>query len=182
MQCCPDARQQEFAQAVDAARLTSGMVVADVPAGGGYLQRYLPSGCHWLGHEPCASFTNHGTLTGDARPLLPLPWSDASAVDPEEAFVAALASCHMLWFLSIAAQRGFCVDRYEDAAEGVMARNAERRMAMTVVTLRPAVWFSGERLPNAGDIAAMHHEAHEECFIANSVKTDVRCEPRVVAG
>ena len=79
MQCCPDARQQEFAQAVDAARLTSGMVVADVPAGGGYLQRYLPSGCHWLGHEPCASFTNHGTLTGDARPLLPLPWSDASA-------------------------------------------------------------------------------------------------------
>ena len=122
-------------------------------------------------------------LPGSSSPhVVPLPWSDASAVDPEEAFVAALASCHMLWFLSIAAQRGFCVDRYEDAAEGVMARNAERRMAMTVVTLRPAVWFSGERLPNAGDIAAMHHEAHEECFIANSVKTDVRCEPRVVAG
>ena len=122
-------------------------------------------------------------LPGSSSPhVVPLPWSDASAVDPKEAFVAALASCHMLWFLSIAAQRGFCVDRYEDAAEGVMTRNAERRMAMTVVTLRPAVWFSGERLPNAGDIAAMHHEAHEECFIANSVKTDVRCEPRVVAG
>ena len=128
-------------------------------------------------------FDGGAVLAGSSSPhVVPLPWSDASAVDPEEAFVASLSSCHMLWFLSIAAKRGVCVDRYADAAEGVMARNAERRMAMTVVTRRPAVWFSGERLPNAGDIAAMHHEAHEECFIANSVKTDVRCEPRVVAG
>lgn len=121
-------------------------------------------------------------MPGSSSPhVVPLPWSDASAVDPEEAFVAALSSCHMLWFLSIAAKRGFCVDRYEDAAEGVMARNAERRMAMTEVTLRPAVVFSGERLPSREDIDAMHHEAHDECFIANSVKTEVRCEPRVAA-
>lgn len=121
-------------------------------------------------------------MPGSSSPhVVPLPWSDASAVDPEEAFVAALSSCHMLWFLSIAAKRGFCVDRYEDAAEGVMARNAERRMAMTKVTLRPAVVFSGERLPSREDIDAMHHEAHDECFIANSVKTEVRCEPRVAA-
>ncbi len=121
-------------------------------------------------------------MPGSSSPhVVPLPWSDASAVDPEEAFVAALSSCHMLWFLSIAAKRGFCVDRYEDAAEGVMARNAARRMAMTEVTLRPAVVFSGERLPSREDIDAMHHEAHDECFIANSVKTEVRCEPRVAA-
>ncbi len=109
--------------------------------------------------------------------VAPPPWSDAAAVDPEEAFVAALASCHMLWFLPIAAKRGFCVEPYEDAAEGVMARNAEGRMAMAVVTLRPAVLFSGVVLPTPGQIVDMHHAAHEECFIANSVKSEVRYEP-----
>lgn len=83
----------------------------------------------------------------------------------------------MLWFLSIAARRKFCVDRYFDAAEGVMAKNAEGRMAMTVVTLRPDVAFSGERLPARLELDELHHAAHEACFIANSVKTDVRCEP-----
>jgi SAM-dependent methyltransferase len=78
MQRYPDARQHEFAQAIEAAQLTSGMVVADVPAGGGYLQRYLPAGCQWLGHEPCASFTNHGVSGGEGQSLLPLPWADAS--------------------------------------------------------------------------------------------------------
>ena len=98
-------------------------------------------------------------------------------MDPEEAFVASLSSCHMLWFLSIAAKRKFCVDRYFDAATGVMEKNAEGRLAMTVVTLKPQVHFSGERLPTRAQIDQMHHQAHEECFIANSVKTDVRCEP-----
>ncbi len=111
--------------------------------------------------------------------VVPLPMSDAAAVDPEEAFVASLASCHMLWFLSIAAKRGFCVDRYADAAEGVMARNAERRMAMTSVTLRPAVEFGGELQPAWQEVLDMHHEAHDECFIANSVKSEVRCEPQL---
>ena len=105
------------------------------------------------------------------------PYSNAQAVDPEEAFVASLSSCHMLWFLSIAAQRGFCVDRYVDAASGVMSRNAAGKLAMTRVTLRPDVAFAGERLPTREEIVAMHHAAHDECFIANSVTTEVVCEP-----
>jgi organic hydroperoxide reductase OsmC/OhrA len=110
--------------------------------------------------------------------VVPLPYSDASAVDPEEAFVASLSSCHMLWFLSIAAKRGFVVDRYHDRAEGTMARDSRGKLAMTTVTLRPEVAFGGERRPDANEVAAMHHEAHEECFIANSVRTEVRCEPQ----
>ena len=106
-----------------------------------------------------------------------LPYSHAAAVDPEEAFVAALSSCHMLWFLSIAAGRGFLVDRYVDAATGVMGKNVAGKMAMLTVTLHPDVTFAGERPPTAADVASMHHEAHAECFIANSVTTDVRCEP-----
>ncbi|MFC5519956.1 OsmC family protein [Polaromonas jejuensis] len=117
-------------------------------------------------------------VPGSSSPhVVPLPLSDASALDPEEAFVASLASCHMLWFLSIAAKRRFCVDHYLDAAEGLMARNVDGKMAMTVVTLRPAVHFSGERLPTREELDRLHHEAHEACFIANSVKTEVRCEP-----
>ena len=109
--------------------------------------------------------------------VVPLPWSKADAVDPEEAFVASLSSCHMLWFLSIAAARGYCVDGYVDAAEGAMAKNAAGRVAMTTVTLRPDVAFSGHPAPTADEIVGMHEEAHEACFIANSVKTEVRCEP-----
>jgi organic hydroperoxide reductase OsmC/OhrA len=109
--------------------------------------------------------------------VVKVPYSNAQAVDPEEAFVASLSSCHMLWFLSIAAQRGFCVDRYVDAATGVMSRNAAGKLAMTRVTLRPDVAFASERLPTREEIVAMHHAAHDECFIANSVTTDVACEP-----
>ena len=117
-------------------------------------------------------------VPGSASPyVVPLPLSDASALDPEEAFVASLASCHMLWFLSIAAQHAYCVDRYFDAASGVMEKNAAGKIAMTVVTLRPDVTFSDERLPTRAELDQLHHEAHESCFIANSVKTDVRCEP-----
>lgn len=109
--------------------------------------------------------------------IVPLPLSDASAVDPEEAFVASLSSCHMLWFLSIAAKRGFVVDSYRDEAEGVMEKCADGKLAITVVTLRPCVTFNGDRHPSAEEIDAMHHRAHEECFIARSVKAEVRCEP-----
>lgn len=109
--------------------------------------------------------------------VVPLPLSDPAGVDPEEAFVAALSSCHMLWFLSIAARRGFCVDRYVDAAAGRMAPDGQGRMAITEVKLRPAVTFSGAALPDEERIAQMHHEAHESCFIANSVRTRVLCEP-----
>ena len=106
------------------------------------------------------------------------PLSDEAAVDPEEAFVAALSSCHMLFFIDFARRAGFRIDRYEDQAEGIMAQDAEGRTAMTVVTLRPAIAFSGERLPTAEEIEALHHKAHEACFIANSVRSEVRIEPR----
>jgi organic hydroperoxide reductase OsmC/OhrA len=123
-------------------------------------------------------FDGGAEWAGSSSPhVVPLPFSDALAVDPEESFVASLSSCHMLWFLTMAVKRKFCVDRYFDAATGVMEKNAEGKMAMTVVTLRPEVTFSGSNLPTREQIDHMHHRAHEECFIANSVKTDVRCEP-----
>lgn len=106
-----------------------------------------------------------------------LPYSSAAAVDPEEAFVASIASCHMLWFLSIAAGAGWCVDSYADGAVGVMAKNAAGKMAVTVVTLHPHATFSGASLPTREEVVELHHKAHDECFIANSVTTDIRCEP-----
>jgi organic hydroperoxide reductase OsmC/OhrA len=105
------------------------------------------------------------------------PMSEAANVDPEEAFVAALSSCHMLWFLSFAAKAGFVVDRYVDAAVGVMEPNGEGRVAFTRVTLSPSVAFSGDRRPTDAQIREMHHRSHESCYIANSVRTEV-----VVAG
>ncbi len=110
---------------------------------------------------------------------VPLPYSSAEAIDPEEAFVASIASCHMLWFLSIAAKRGHRVDAYDDDAEGVMEKDADGRMSVTRTVLRPRVVFGGERIPSDADVAAMHDEAHHECYIANSVKTLIRVEPRV---
>ena len=108
-----------------------------------------------------------------------VPMSDASAVDPEEAFVASLSSCHMLWFLSLSASKGWVVDAYRDEAVGTMAKNEAGKLAMTLVILRPEVTFEG-RQPSNEELRELHHRAHEECFIASSVKTEVRCEP--VAG
>jgi len=105
------------------------------------------------------------------------PLSDPNAVDPEEALVASLSSCHMLWFLSLAAKRGFVVDSYRDDAEGTMGRNEAGKLAMTRVVLRPAVVFSRESVPSAAEIQALHHEAHEECYIASSVKSEVTIVP-----
>src|SRR5438477_7890051 len=98
--------------------------------------------------------------------VVSLPYSQVSAVDPEEAFVASLSSCHMLWFLSIAAKRGFCIDSYSDDAAGVMGKNGSGKLAMTRVTLRPKVAFGGNRKPVKSDIESMHHEAHGEGLIA----------------
>ena len=108
--------------------------------------------------------------------VVPLPLSVGAAVDPEEAFVASLSSCHMLVFLSIAAKRGFVVDSYRDEAVGLLAKDSFGKLAMTRVTLRPQIEFSGDKRPTADELAAMHHESHEQCFIASSVKTDVRLE------
>jgi len=109
--------------------------------------------------------------------VVALPMSDATAVDPEEAFVAALASCHMLWFLDIASRAGYAVQSYQDAADGRMGRNAAGKWVVDVVTLRPRTRFAGARVPDAAALAALHHQAHEECFLANSVRCEIRCEP-----
>ena len=104
------------------------------------------------------------------------PYSVEAAVDPEEAFVAALFSCHMLVFLSLAAKRGFSVETYRDEATGVLAKNELGKQAITTVTLHPAVEFAGERKPTPAELNELHHEAHEQCFIAQSVKTEIRVE------
>jgi organic hydroperoxide reductase OsmC/OhrA len=101
----------------------------------------------------------------------------AELPNPEEALVAALSSCHMLTFLAVAARRRFAVDSYEDAAVGHMEKNADGKLAITRVELRPRVAFSGEKRPSAEDVARMHEVAHRECFIANSVKTEVSVVP-----
>lgn len=111
--------------------------------------------------------------------VVPLPFSTAQAFDPEEAFVASLSSCHMLWFLSIAAKPGYCVDRYGDEVSGEMGRNREGRTAMIQVVLNPTVAFSGARIPSQDEHEALHALAHHECFIANSVRTEVLCRPRI---
>lgn len=107
-----------------------------------------------------------------------VPLSSEAAVDPEEAFVASLSSCHMLFFLGFASRDGWRIDRYDDEAEGVMAKDAQGRMAMTTVTLRPRIVFSGDKRPTAAQIDELHHRSHEACFIANSVRTEVRVESR----
>ena len=106
--------------------------------------------------------------------VVKLPFADPACVDPEEAYVAALSSCHMLFFLSIAAQNGFVVDQYTDDAEGRMAPNEGGQTVIVSVTLHANVMFSGPKTPMDEDVQRLHHQAHASCFLANSVKTDVR--------
>jgi organic hydroperoxide reductase OsmC/OhrA len=103
---------------------------------------------------------------------------DPERVDPEEAFVAALSSCHMLTFLALAARANFITDAYQDDAVGVMTKNDHGALWVSRVTLRPVVTFSGTRSPTQDELDALHHKAHEECFIAQSVKTQVVVETR----
>jgi organic hydroperoxide reductase OsmC/OhrA len=122
-------------------------------------------------------FDGGAVIAASSSPkVVPLPLSVAANVDPEEALVAALSSCHMLFFLSYAAQRGFVVDRYEDQAVGTMGKDEQGRVAMLRVVLRPRIGFGGERQPGAADIDALHHRSHQDCFIANSVKAEVVVE------
>jgi organic hydroperoxide reductase OsmC/OhrA len=143
--------------------------------GAAFTDNRYSRGHRWLfdgGVEVPASSSPH---------VVPVPLSVVAAVDPEEAFVASLSSCHMLWFLSIAAKRGFLIESYRDEAVGVIAKDTSGKIAMTRVTLRPEVLFGGDKRPKPDEAIAMHHEAHENCFIANSVKTAVRCEPLGIA-
>jgi organic hydroperoxide reductase OsmC/OhrA len=117
-------------------------------------------------------------VPGSSSPsVVPLPLSREDAVDPEEAFVAALSSCHMLTFLSIAAKKRYVVDSYADRAVGVMTKNERGKLFVSKVTLDPHIVFSGDRRPTPDAVADMHRLSHQECFIANSVLTEV-----VVAG
>jgi organic hydroperoxide reductase OsmC/OhrA len=123
-------------------------------------------------------FDGGAEVPGSSSPhVVPLPMSDASAVDPEEMFVASLSNCHMLWFLTMAVKRKFVVDRYFDAAERRDGEERRRKDGDDGGHAAPAGAFSGASLPTREQIEHMHHRAHEECFIANSVKTEVRCEP-----
>jgi organic hydroperoxide reductase OsmC/OhrA len=122
-------------------------------------------------------------VPGSSSPhVVPLPMSEPAAVDPEETFVASLSSCHMLFFLSIAARQGFRVDSYHDKAVGVLEKNAAGKLVISQITLQPEARFSGASAPTREAIDAMHQEAHAECFIANSVLTEVRCEPVFTVG
>ena len=119
-----------------------------------------------------------GGLTIPASPsphVVPAPWNDPGGVDPEEAFVASLSSCHMLFFLDFARRAGFVISSYVDQAEGVLEKDADGRIAMTRVTLRPKIEWAGDA-PSADQVADLHHRSHEACFIANSVKTHVTVE------
>ena len=117
------------------------------------------------------------TVPASASPhIVPLPQSVPENVDPEEAFVAALSSCHMLFFLSFAAAQGIIVDRYDDHAVGYLQKDDTGRLAMTRVVLRPQAAYAGDRLPQRAEIEALHDRAHASCFIANSVHTEVVTE------
>lgn len=123
-------------------------------------------------------FDGGAVVPGSSSPhVVPLPYSDAAAVDPEEAYVAALSSCHMLWFLDLACRAGLRVNSYTDAAVGTMAKDAQGRLVVAHVQLRPVTRFDAAHAPGAAQLAELHHQAHEACFLANSVKTQIDCAP-----
>ncbi|MGF1761781.1 OsmC family protein [Aliivibrio kagoshimensis] len=135
-----------------------------------YSDNQYSRGHHW-------TFDGGVTLPASSSPhVVPLPYSVEANVDPEEAFIAALSSCHMLVFLAIAAKRRYVIDSYEDKAVGIMEADADGRVAITKVTLRPNIVFSGDKQPTFAQLEKMHHQSHKECFIANSVNTEVVTE------
>jgi organic hydroperoxide reductase OsmC/OhrA len=118
------------------------------------------------------------TVPAAAAPsVIPAPFSDPAGVDPEEAYVAAIASCHMMSFLYVAMRAGFVVERYEDDAVGAMRKNEHGAIWVGAVTLRPRIDFGAGTRPTPAEVEQLHHRAHEQCFIANSVKTEITVEP-----
>ena len=123
-------------------------------------------------------FDSGQTIRASASPdIVPTPLSDSMAIDPEEAFVAALSSCHMLWFLSIAAETGFVVEQYVDKATGILSKDKDGEQAITKVTLFPHVTYKKASAPSSEEHRNIHKHADEKCFISNSVKTKVEIEP-----
>jgi organic hydroperoxide reductase OsmC/OhrA len=124
------------------------------------------------------SFDGGLSVIGSSSPsVVPAPWSNPAGVDPEEAFVASLSSCHMLTFIWLAGKAGFAVATYRDEAVGTTSKNDKGAVWVSQVTLSPQITYSEERVPTAEELAKLHHAAHEGCFIANSVKTEI-----VIAG
>ncbi len=124
------------------------------------------------------TFDGGVTVPASSSPaVVPVPYSNTACVDPEEAFVASLSSCHMLTFLYLAQKQGFQIDSYEDEAIGVVTKNETGAMWVSSVTLNPKIVFSGEKLPAPTDLERLHESAHKYCFIANSVKTEVSVHP-----
>jgi len=120
------------------------------------------------------SFDGGQTLTASSSPsAVPVPLSNPAGVDPEEAFVASLSSCHMLTFVWLAWKQGFAVDAYVDDAVGHMTKNAKGVFWVSRVELRPQITWAGDKRPSPAELEALHHAAHEQCFISNSVKTEV---------
>jgi organic hydroperoxide reductase OsmC/OhrA len=120
------------------------------------------------------TFDGGAVVEGSSSPsVVPAPWSNPRAVDPEEAFVAAISSCHMLTFLFAASKAGFTVAHYRDEAIGVMTKTPQGVAWVSRVTLAPRITYAGDKQPTADDVARLHHAAHEGCFIANSVKTEI---------
>jgi len=127
------------------------------------------------------TWTFDGGVTVPASPspgVVPAPYSNPAAVDPEEAYVASISSCHMLTYLHVASRQGFLIERYEDEAVGVMRKNERGAIWVSAVTLSPRIVYGGDRRPSAEDEARLHHLAHEQCFIANSVKTEITVKAR----
>ena len=123
------------------------------------------------------SFDGGLTVPASAAPsVIPAPFSNPAGVDPEEAYVAAIASCHMMSFLYVAMRAGFVVERYEDDAVGVMRKNERGAIWVGAVTLRPRIVYGGGKAPTSAEVDHLHHLAHEQCFIANSVKTEITVE------
>ena len=123
------------------------------------------------------SFDGGITIQASSSPhIVPLPYSVEANVDPEEAFIASLSSCHMLFFLSIAAKNHYVVDSYLDYTVGIMEKGENGKTSMTKVTLRPNILFSDEGQPTREQLEKMHHQAHEQCFLANSVTTEIIIE------
>ena len=113
-------------------------------------------------------------VPGSSAPgSVPPPLSRVDAVDPEEALVAALSSCHMLFFLAFAAKNGFVVESYRDEAVGTMSRNERGKLFMSTVALHPRILFSGDKRPSPAELAELHHRSHEACYLANSVRTAI---------
>lgn len=124
-------------------------------------------------------FDGGASIAGSASPAnVPAPFSQADAADPEELLLASVSACHMLWFIDYARRGGFVLDRYEDAAEGVMGKDDRGKVAFTRITLRPKCAWSRAHIPDAAALDELHHKAHEACFIANSLRCEVDVEAR----